>query len=143
MSIITGKILCKEKKLDKHLFFMYISCIVKEYDLTDKELLNYYMDFYGELLTKKQKEITLLYLGEDLSFTEIAEISGYSRQNAYDTVSKSIAKLKGYEEKLGLHEKFLKHNEDLKKIYSVLQSELKDRPEKLDTILNEMKELIY
>ncbi len=111
--------------------------------MTDKELLNYYMDFYGELLTDKQKEIMLLYLSEDLSFSEIAEISGYSRQNAYDTVTKSATKLYGYEKKLGLYEKFLKHNSDLKKIYMVLQSELKDRPEKLDKILNEMKELIY
>ncbi len=111
--------------------------------MTNKELLNYYMDFYGELLTEKQKEIMLLYLSEDLSFTEIAEISGYSRQNAYDTVTKSVKKLYDYEKKLGLHKKFLNHKKDLKEIYELLEKELPNRQKKLDEILNKMKELVY
>ncbi len=37
-------------------------------------------DFYGELLTDKQKEYFGLYYNENLSLGEIAEIEGISRQ---------------------------------------------------------------
>ena len=37
-------------------------------------------DFYGELLTDRQKEFYDLYYNEDLSLSEIAENYGISRQ---------------------------------------------------------------
>lgn len=37
-------------------------------------------DFYGELLTDRQKEFFDLYYNEDLSLSEIAENEGISRQ---------------------------------------------------------------
>ena len=37
-------------------------------------------DFYGELLTPRQKEFFDLYYNEDLSLAEIAENAGISRQ---------------------------------------------------------------
>ena len=39
-------------------------------------------DFYGELLTDRQKEFYDLYYNEDLSLSEIAENYGISRQRA-------------------------------------------------------------
>ena len=39
-------------------------------------------DFYGELLTERQKEFYELYYDEDLSLSEIAENYGISRQGA-------------------------------------------------------------
>ena len=62
-------------------------------------------DYYGELLTEKQKELFDLYYNEDLSLAEIAEHAGISRQGVRDIIKKSEEDLLFYEEKLGLASK--------------------------------------
>lgn len=65
-------------------------------------------DFYGGLLTQKQRKIMNLYYNEDWSLTEIAEREAVSRQAVYDLVHRSERILEDYEAKLGLLERFLK-----------------------------------
>lgn len=65
-------------------------------------------DFYGELLTKHQRDIYEQFVLEDLSLSEIAESKGISRQGVHDLVKRCNKALVGYEEKLHLVEKFLK-----------------------------------
>ena len=48
-------------------------------------------DFYGELLTERQKEFFDLYYNEDLSLSEIAENSGISRQGVRDVIVRAEA----------------------------------------------------
>ena len=50
-------------------------------------------DFYGEILTERQKEFFDLYYNEDLSLGEIAENSGITRQGVRDSIKKSSAEL--------------------------------------------------
>lgn len=66
-------------------------------------------DFYGELLTEHQKRIYEEAVFDDMSYTEIAEDEGISRQGVFDLVKRCDNILKGYEEKLHLVEKFV-HN---------------------------------
>ena len=49
-------------------------------DIPDSARLGYLLDFYGQLLTDRQREIADLYWSDDLSLGEIAEITGLSRQ---------------------------------------------------------------
>ena len=63
-------------------------------------------DFYGSLLTEKQREILGLYCVHDLSLGEISENLGISRQAVYDTIKRSKKILNGYEDKLRLLSKF-------------------------------------
>lgn len=63
-------------------------------------------DFYGELLTDKQRDILELYLLDDFSFGEISDNHSISRQAVYDTVKRSEKILEDYELKLGLMQKF-------------------------------------
>ena len=42
------------------------------------------MDFYGELLPKRQKDVIKLYFEEDFSLSEIAEEFGITRQGVHD-----------------------------------------------------------
>lgn len=64
------------------------------------------LDFYGNLLTDKMRDCLDLYLNDDLSFAEIADDAGISRQGAHDTVKRALAQLHSYEEKLGLVSRF-------------------------------------
>ena len=60
------------------------------------------LDFYGQLLTEKQRECYDLHYNEDLSLSEIAEQSGISRQGVWDNIRRAEAALRELEEKTGL-----------------------------------------
>ena len=64
------------------------------------------LDFYGELLTEKQRECYDLHYNEDLSLSEIAEQSGISRQGVWDNIRRAEASLRQIEEKTGLIRRF-------------------------------------
>ena len=64
------------------------------------------LDFYGNLLTDKMRDATDLYLNDDLTFAEIADTIGISRQGVHDTVKRALKQLHEYEDKLGLVERF-------------------------------------
>ena len=63
-------------------------------------------DFYGELLTERQKEFFDLYYNEDLSLAEIAENAGISRQGVRDVIVRAEAILTDLEDKTGLIKRF-------------------------------------
>ena len=64
-------------------------------------------DFYGPLLTKRQKQIYEKVVYEDLTLGEISQAEGISRQAVYDIVSRSTRLMRSYEEKLGMIERFM------------------------------------
>ena len=66
-------------------------------------------DFYGELLTERQKEFYSLYYDEDLSLTEIAENYGISRQGVRDVIVRAEAYMTEIEDKTGLVKRFMKY----------------------------------
>ena len=62
-------------------------------------------DYYGALLTDKQRDCYDLYYNEDLSLAEIAEEKGISRQAAWDNIRHAEEKLVEIENKTGLIKK--------------------------------------
>jgi len=46
--------------------------------------MGYLLDFYGEVLTEKQREMLRQYYNDDLSLSEIGENFGITRQGARD-----------------------------------------------------------
>lgn len=65
--------------------------------------LSLLLDYYGELLTDKQREYAELYYNENLSLREIAENDGISRQAVRDALLRAEATLRDTEEKTGLY----------------------------------------
>lgn len=66
----------------------------------------YLLDFYGDLLTEKQRESLDYYYNDDLSLGEIAQEHGISRQGVRDNIKRAEAILFEMEDKLGLAAKF-------------------------------------
>ena len=75
------------------------------------------LDFYGELLTEKQRRYFDMYHNEDLSLSEIAELEGISRQGVWDQIRRAEAALEEMEEKTGLIRRF----EELRRTLEALE----------------------
>ncbi|TYQ18226.1 UNVERIFIED_CONTAM: hypothetical protein Cloal_0647 [Acetivibrio alkalicellulosi] len=83
------------------------------------------IDFYGQMLTKRQFDIMDLHFNSDYSLGEIAQQLNISRQGVHDNIKRSKALLKKMEVKLGLVDRFntqknkeeriLKYLEDINK----------------------------
>lgn len=69
----------------------------------DEQLMRVMLfDFYGELLTAKQRSYFHLHYNEDLSLSEIAEQEGISRQGVWDIIRRAEEALRQKEAKIGL-----------------------------------------
>lgn len=58
-------------------------------------------DYYGELLTPRQRMCFDLRYNQDLSLGEIAEELGISRQGVHDNITRAEARMERMEEKTG------------------------------------------
>ena len=70
--------------------------------------LSLLLDFFGPLLTEKQREYADLYYNENLSLSEIAENDGISRQAVRDALLRAESVLRSTEEKTGLAERHVR-----------------------------------
>ncbi|MBR1763285.1 MAG: YlxM family DNA-binding protein [Eubacterium sp.] len=64
------------------------------------------LDFYGEMLTEKQRNFLDYYYNEDLSLSEIAQNEGITRQGVRDAIKRAEAQMFEMEKKLSLCERF-------------------------------------
>lgn len=64
--------------------------------------LNCLLDYYGALLTARQRALLEQYVAEDCSLAEIAEREGISRQGVRDALKRGEEQLYELEGKLGL-----------------------------------------
>ena len=89
----------------------------------DRALL---LDFYGDLLTEKQRRYWDLHWNEDLSLAEIAELDGLSRQGVWDILRRAEANLRDVEEKTGIIRRFLDRRAEITTIRDELTALLPD-----------------
>lgn len=68
--------------------------------------MSYLLDFYGDAIPEKHREIMMQYYDEDLSLSEIAEIFDISRQGARHLIKKGEEQLLFLEDKLGLAQRY-------------------------------------
>ena len=87
-------------------------------------------DFYGELLTEKQKYIFEMYRLNDLSLADIAEDLNISRQAVRVQLKRTEKSLNAYEAKLNLLERFLRQKAEairIKELAEAIKSHSSDK----------------
>ena len=77
------------------------------------------LDFYGDMLTEKQRDMVDYYYNDDLSLSEIAENEGITRQGVRDSIKRAEAQMTEMEERLGLARRFRKISADIEEIYAL------------------------
>lgn len=77
-------------------------------------------DFFGDLLTDRQKQCFDLYYNDDLSLSEIAEIAGISRQGVRDTLVRAETVLRETEARTGLVKRFTELQKQIASVESSL-----------------------
>lgn len=75
--------------------------------------ISFLLDFYGDMLTEKQRTMVDYYYNEDLSLAEIAENEGITRQGVRDSIKRAEAQLLEMEERLALAARFRSMQNDL------------------------------
>ena len=85
-------------------------------DLTFSVLL----DYYGPVLTEKQRSILTEYYDQDLSLAEIAENYGITRQGVRDAIKHGEATLTEMEKNLGYAEKDAAQRADLARLEQLI-----------------------
>ncbi len=101
------------------MLYTYLPIEVYMDELTEVSLL---LDFYGQLITRRQFEILDLHYNNDYSLGEIAEQMNISRQGVYDNIKKGKAALNRLEEKLKLIRRFSEQRNKAKEILALLDS---------------------
>ena len=100
--------------------------------------MNWLLDFYGAMLTERQKTVMEMHYSDDLSLSEISETLNITRQAVHDSVKRAESTLINLEEKLGLLKRYFdigKKIEELKekaeiikgqKLYSEIYKDIAD-----------------
>ena len=83
-------------------------------------------DFYGELLTERQRKGYSEEVFDDLSLSEAAEEENISRQGVYDMVRRCDKALSEYERKLGLVKRFMATREKAAEIRPLTEEFFRD-----------------
>ena len=106
----------------------------------DKAILRTMLfDFYGDLLTDKQREYYDLHFNSDLSLQEIAESIGVSRQAVWDIIRRAEQSLVEIEDKTGLVARAVRRRKSLEELEELIRT-LPESGEKAQ-LLEKIKEL--
>ena len=109
-------------------------------------------DFYGDMLTDKQRDVVELYYNDDLSLAEIAENEGITRQGVRDSIKRAESQLLEMEERLGLARRFREMREGLDSILDAAREiqelnsrfgysrEIQERAERIEKLSQKMAE---
>ena len=113
----------------------------------DKARASLLYDFYGALLTDRQRDVMALYHEENLSLSEIAQEYDISRQAVHDTLKKAEQALSESEKKLGLVDKLLIREKAINRIEKEIDSLEEavrgtDHEKQIDDRLQNIKDII-
>ncbi|MDD3428734.1 MAG: YlxM family DNA-binding protein [Oscillospiraceae bacterium] len=84
--------------------------------------ISFLLDFYGEVLTEKQRDVMEQYYNDDLSLAEIADNFGITRQGVRDAIKRSETIILELEEKVGFARRYKAVQDGVNEIESLVRS---------------------
>ena len=78
------------------------------------------LDYYGPVLTEKQRSILSEYYNDDLSLAEIAENYGITRQGVRDAIKHGEATLTEMEQKRGIARRSAAMRDDVERLHELV-----------------------
>ncbi len=90
--------------------------------MEERMTISLLLDFYGSLLTERQRECYALHHEDDMSLGEIAEELSISRQAVHDNIERAKSSMEAYEGKLHLIEQYLRRKQIVKELKTQLES---------------------
>lgn len=109
--------------------------------MEDRVEISLLMDYYGSLLTEKQRDIMDWYYNDDLSLAEIAEINKTSRQAIHDLIKRCYKQLLSYESKLNLLQKSINREQKIIDFLDFLKSKYSIDEEDIIQYRNKLENL--
>lgn len=91
-------------------------------------------DYYGDLLTQRQRQCVDMRYNQDLSLGEIASELGVSRQGIFDNLSRAEALLRNMEQKTGLVRREMQCRRAANTIREAAQALSRDPNESVSTL---------
>ena len=99
-------------------------------------------DYYGDLLTDRQKECFELRYNQDLSLGEIGQELGISRQGVFDNLSRTEALLKNMEQKTGCVRRDLACRKAMEKVACIASTLEKIEDERVSKIASQLMDAV-
>ena len=78
--------------------------------------ISYLLDFYGDVLTQKQRDVMEQYYNDDFSLAEIAANFGITRQGVRDSIKRGESILLELEQKVGFAARYKAVQESMARI---------------------------
>lgn len=101
--------------------------------------ITFLLDFYGNVLADRTRELLEMYYFDDMSLSEIADAVGITRQGVRGGIKKGEEELLFFEEKLGLAARHSAITESAKKLLSLAEALKTDfDDEKTKALLDEI-----
>lgn len=113
--------------------------MTEERQLEKTNRINLLFDFYGQLLTDKQRTFLSFYFHEDYSLGEIAANFEISRQAVYEHIKRAEVTLEELEQKLQL----LAKHEERGRIVRLIELKLAEAPDDTGRELNSLVQQLY
>lgn len=93
------------------------------------------LDYYGAVLTEKQRAVLTEYYDDDLSLAEIAENFGITRQGVRDAIKHGEAALQELEDKLGYARRHQAMSADLERLEQLIMEVRLDNDGRYEPVL--------
>ena len=84
--------------------------------------ISFLLDFYGDVLTEKQRDVMEQYYNDDLSLAEIADNFGITRQGVRDSIKRGEGILLELEQKVGFAQRYRAVQQGVAQLESLARS---------------------